>query len=214
MDTARARRPYRRALVVLVACLGLVVAACGGPNGLRSDTSGPSQAVGSSATAPVPEPAAGETTDSARSDSGTQGGEFGSATPPYVPADSRDAVDKRLAVTLGGRTTYIRNGGQILLSDGLAAEIFLDPYPPSALRSTMDVYLTRDGRALADGGVEVAYDMLAMGHGSVSAEAQNIGGGHYLLPLDYIMFGPWEQIVTIRIGLQRIRLPIIVVAYP
>lgn len=198
MDTALAPRPSGRAMAVLAACFGLVVATCG-----------------PSAIEPGPERAAGEAaSSSARPDSGTQGGEFGSAAPPYVPTDSRDVVDKRLAVTLGGETTYIKNGGQVVLGDGLVAGIYLDPYPPSALSSTMDVYLTRHGGALADGGVEVAYDMLAMTHGPFSAEAQKIGGGHYLVSLDYMEFGVWQQVVTIRIGLQRIRLPVLVAAYP
>lgn len=132
----------------------------------------------------------------------------------YVPEASKDAIDKRLAVVLDGQTTYIKNGGRVVLGDGLAAEIYLDPYPPSTLRSTMDVYLTRDGAALADGGVEIAYEMLAMAHGPFSAEAKKIGGGHYLVSLDYIMFGPWEQVLTVRIGLQRTHLPVLVVAYP
>ena len=133
---------------------------------------------------------------------------------PYVPADSVDSVDKRLGVTIDGKTTYLKNGGQVDLADGLAVELYLDPYPPAVLRSTMDVYVTRDGDPLTDSGVEIEYDMLAMAHGPFSAEAKKIGGGHYLVALDYYMFGPWEQIVTLRIGLQRIRLPVVVVAYP
>ncbi|MDO8483886.1 MAG: FixH family protein [Candidatus Limnocylindrales bacterium] len=125
-----------------------------------------------------------------------------------------ETTDKRLGVTLDGKTTYIKNGGQVVFDDGLVAEFYLDPYPPATLSSTIDVYLTRDGQALADGGVEIAYEMLAMGHGPFSAEAKKIGGGHYLVSLDYIMFGPWEQVITLRIGLQRIQLPILVVAYP
>lgn len=214
MDTARAPRPGGRTTAVLTVCLSLVLAACGGSSGLRGDTSGPPLADGPSATDSGPARLAGDGAISAPSSDGTQGGGSAGAAPPYVPAESRDAVDKRLAVRLDDRTTYLRNGGQVVLADGLATEIYLDPYPPSALRSTMDVYLTRDGRALADAGVGIDYDMLAMGHGPFSAEAKNIGGGHYLVSLDYIMFGPWEQVATIRIGLQRIRLPVIVVAYP
>ncbi len=210
MDAPRGPRPNGLAIAALAACIGLVVAACGGPNGLRNDAldRGPSDAT------PGSNRPDGSPFSSARVGSSTQGGELATAAPPYVPPGSRDTVDKRLAVTVDGQSVYITNGGQILLGDGLAVELYLDPYPPSALRSTLDVYLTRDGRALADAGVEIAYDMLAMAHGPFSVEAKKIGGGHYLIALDYIMFGPWEQTITIRIGLQRIRLPILVVAYP
>lgn len=197
MDTAHAPRPYRRAVPVLAACLGLVVAACG-----------------PSASEPGPGRTAGEEASSAASGSATPGGEFVSAAPPSVPAGSRDTVDKRLAVMLNGQTIYIKNGGQVVLGYGLAVEIYVDPYPPSALRSTMDFYLTRDGQGLADSGIGIDYEMLAMAHGPFSAEAKKIGGGHYLVTLDYIMFGAWEQNVTIRVGLQRIRFPVVVVAYP
>ena len=197
MGSSRAPRSSGRAGAVVAACFGLIVTACG-----------------LSASEPSPGRTAVEATRPARTDGGTQAGAFPSAAPPYVPAESRDAVDKRLAVVLDGQTTYIKNGGQVVLGDGLAAEIYLDPYPPSTLSSTMDVYLTLDGAPLADGGVEIAYEMLAMAHGPFSAEAKKIGGGHYLVSLDYIMFGPWEQVVTVRIGMQRIHLPVLVVAYP
>ncbi len=197
MGSARVARPSGRVIAAILACAGLIVAACG-PSASEAAPARPSvQAPGL-----------------ARTDSETQPGAPSSAAPPFVPADSTDAIDKRLAVVLGGTTTYIKNGGRVVLGDGLTAEIYLDPYPPSDLRSTVDVYLTRDGVAVVDAGVEMAYEMLAMAHGPFSAEAKNVGGGHYLIPLDYIMFGPWEQVVTFRIGLQRIHIPVLVVAYP
>lgn len=194
-------RPPWVAILSLVAILTLLIAACGTSTGIPRSPEASSGAPSKETARPTVAVSHGPGTTPA-------------AGSPTVPETSIDGVDKRLAVELAGDTIYLRNGGQILLGDGLAVEIFLDPYPPAVLRSTMDVYLTRDGRGIADGGVEVVFDMLAMGHNSVSAEGQNIGGGHFLLPLDYTMFGPWEQIVTIRIGLQRIHLPIIVVAYP
>ena len=197
METARAPRLSGRVIEVLAACFGLVVAACGPP-----------------ASEPGAGQAAGEPSAPARTESGVEVDAAASAAAAYVPDGSKDAIDKRLAVVLDGQTTYIKNGGRVVLGNGLTAEIYLDPYPPSTLRSTMDVYLTQDGAVLGDAGVEIAYEMLAMAHGPFSAEAKKIGGGHYLVSLDYIMFGPWEQVLTIRIGLQRIHLPVLVVAYP
>lgn len=192
---AAARRTGAFPVMALALASLLSAAACGGSPSLK--------------TTHTPPPAV----ESAASHLG--GSPIASASAPlHVPADSVDTVDRRLGVTIDGQTTYLKNGGQIVLGGGLAVELYLDPYPPAVLRSTMDVYVTRGGDPLTDGGVEIEYDMLAMAHGPFSAEAKKIGEGHYLVALDYIMFGPWEQIVTLRIGLQRIRLPVVVVAYP
>lgn len=133
---------------------------------------------------------------------------------PFVPAESIDTINKRLNVTLDGETTYIRNGGRVELGDGSAVEFYIDPYPPTALHSTMDIYLTHDGEPIPDASVDVEFDMLAMLHGPFISAAKDIGGGHHLVTLDYIMFGAWDQLVTIRIGLERIRIPVVIVATP
>ena len=88
------------------------------------------------------------------------------------------------------------------------------PIPPTTLHSVLDVYVTQDGEPLSDISVDVEFDMLSMLHGPFSATARDIGGGHHLATLDYIMFGAWDQFVTIRIGLERIRFPVVIVAYP
>jgi hypothetical protein len=211
VESPRPPRPSRVAWAALAVGLALVSAGCGEVGGPRAETFAPSRA-GEPSTVPTSQSGVGEGAGQASPGPGTSVEDASPA--PYVPADSIDAVAKRLAVVLGDRTIYIRNSGKVVLGDGLVAEIYLDPYPPSVLRSTIDVYVTRDGQAITDGGVEVRYDMLSMGHGPFSVEARKIGGGHYLISLDYIMFGPWEQVITIRIGLERIELPIIVVAYP
>ena len=192
---AATRRTGAFPVMALALASLLSAAACGGSPGIKTTDTPP----------PADESAAPHVGGSPIASSSAQ---------LHVPADSTDSVDKRLGVTIDGQTTYLKNGGQVVLGGGLAVELYLDPYPPAVLRSTMDVYVTRDGDPLTDGGVEIEYDMLAMAHGPFSAEAKKIGAGHYLVPLDYIMFGPWEQIVTLRIGLQRIRLPVVVVAYP
>jgi hypothetical protein len=132
----------------------------------------------------------------------------------YVLPESVDTVDKRLNVTLGGETTYIRNGGRLELGGDLAVEIYLDPYPPTALHSVVDLYLTREGEPVTDASIDVEFDMLSMAHGPFVATAKQIGGGHHLATLNYIMFGAWDQFVTIRNGLERIRFPVVIVAYP
>ena len=112
---------------------------------------------------------------------------------------------------LDGQTVYLRNGGRVILGDGLAVEIFADPYPQSLLRSTLDFYLTRAGSAVTGAGVGVDYDMLGMSHGPFSADATETGAGHYVVSLYYNGSGLWEQDITISISLQRIRIQVVVV---
>ena len=133
---------------------------------------------------------------------------------PHVPPESIDTEDKRLSVTVGGETVFIRNGGRVELGDDVAVEIYLDPYPPTTLHSVVDLYLTRDGEPVTDASIDVEFDMLAMVHGPFVATAKKIGAGHHLATLDYIMFGAWDQFVTIRQGLERVRFPVVIVAYP
>ena len=196
-----------RAVGVTIVTIALVMIACGsetdtGSGGADTGSNGSSmtpfvQVVDGLPTEPAAEPAGTPEPDQA-----------------YVPEDSIDTEDKRLNVTVGDKIVYIRNGGTVMLGDGLAAEIFVDPYPPSTLRTWVDFYLTQDGEPVEDASIGVDYDMLSMVHGPFSGPAEKLGGGHYLSQLNYIMFGAWDQTITIRIGLDRIKIPLVLVAYP
>lgn len=131
---------------------------------------------------------------------------------PWVPESS--VADSSSRVNVLEEQIFIRNGGEVVLDDGLAVELFLDPYPPTTLRSWLDFYLTKDGEPVTDASMGIEYDMLAMAHGSFWGEAEKLGGGHYLFTLDYIMYGAWDQLVTVRYGGRNYRLPVIIVAYP
>ena len=135
-----------------------------------------------------------------------------SDTDPWVPAESR--ADKSSRINVLDDQIFIRNGGEVRLGEDTAIEVFVDPYPPSTLTSWLDIYLTRDGEPVADASMGIEYDMLAMAHGPFWDEADNIGGGHYLFSLQYIMYGAWDQMITVRIGLERHRFPLVLVAYP
>jgi hypothetical protein len=131
---------------------------------------------------------------------------------PWVPEWSMADSSSRLNVL--EEQVFIRNGGQVMLEDGLAVELFLDPYPPTTLRSWLDFYLTRDGEPVTDASMGIEYDMFSMYHGPFWGEAEKLGGGHYLFTLDYIMYGAWDQLVTVRYGGRNYRLPVVIVAYP
>lgn len=206
------------------AVAAILVAACGGAPDAPAGGAGSVSPLATSEDSPraaLPSPSSEATLADVVSDG--LPGSGGSTVDPaagraadeaYVPESSIDAVEKRLNLTINGETIYIKNGGQVVLGDGLVAEIFVDPYPPSTLRSWLDIYLTQDGEPVTDASIGIEYDMLAMLHGPFWGEAEKLGGGHYLFILDYIMFGAWDQAVTIRMGLERIRFPVVLVAYP
>jgi hypothetical protein len=216
---AKASGWCRRLATLAAGLFALAWAGCGSPGGASTDTvnsaslspavataaetSEPAASIAASALAATPTPSATKAPETP-ADPGK----------PYVPAESVDTEIRRLTVNFENKRVNIKNGGKVMLGDGLAAEIFADPYPPTTLTVWVDLYLTHDGEPLADEGMGIDYDMLAMVHGPFWGEAENLGGGHYLFKLDYIMFGPWEQTVTIRIGLQRIRIPLIISAHP
>ncbi len=133
---------------------------------------------------------------------------------PGVDASSVVEAGQRLVVTVGDAQVGLKNGGIVRLGNGLTVALYLDPYPPTTLSSTLDVYLEQDGRPVDDGFVSVAYDMLAMEHGPFGANGKKIGGGHFLVALNYFMFGAWDQTLTLRAGTERVELPLIVIAHP
>ena len=120
----------------------------------------------------------------------------------------------RMITIVDDQDVHLRNGGHVLLSDELTVELFLDPYPPSTLRAWLDVYLTGAGGPVLDAEMLIDYDMLAMEHGPFSTVAENLGGGHYLFTIDYMMYGSWEQTVRIRVSDRSFRVPLLLVTHP
>ncbi len=131
-----------------------------------------------------------------------------------VPTSSIAPGRMRMIVVVDGEDVNLRNGGEVLFSDGLAIELFLDPYPPSTLRAWLDVYLTQDGVPVNDAELRIDYDMLAMEHGPFWADGEEIGGGHYLFTLDYFMYGAWDQLVRLRTGDRSVSVPLVLIAFP
>lgn len=134
---------------------------------------------------------------------------------PVVPAASI-AKDSRMDVLVRGRRIPLRNGGRVILGRDLTVELFLDPYPPTKLRAWLDLYVTRGRKAkpVTNASASMDYGMHYMYHGTFKASAKNVGRGHYLFTLNYLMYGGWDQLVTIRTGSKTYELPILVVASP
>ncbi len=206
----------RLRLAIIVGALGLLIvtAACSGATTASPTVAAPSEAQPAETSAV----AASVPADSIPAASASTAAPAVAASPqpkregPWVPEWS--VADSSSRVNVLDEQIFIRNGGQVVLDDGLAVELFLDPYPPTTLRSWLDFYLTKDGEPVTDASMGIEYDMLAMAHGSFWGEAEKLGGGHYLFTLDYIMYGAWDQLVTVRYGGRNYRLPVVIVAYP
>ncbi|MFQ5854341.1 MAG: hypothetical protein ACE5LU_01675 [Anaerolineae bacterium] len=135
---------------------------------------------------------------------------------PGVPASSIAGKDHRLEVIFKGERIALRNGGRVNFGDGLSMEVFVDPYPPTRLKAWLDLYLTQEpgGQPVTDAEIIMEYDMAFMYHGPFKAIGDNLGDGHYLFELDYIMFGAWDQGVEIRLPDKRYETVLIIIAYP
>lgn len=97
-----------------------------------------------------------------------------------------------------GKRVSMKNGGTIRLREGLVAEVFVDPFPTHTLTAWVDLYLhDGNGGEFKDVKVQIDYDMYSMGHGPFFTVADNSPNGHYTFRLDYVMFGPWMQILEI-----------------
>ncbi len=148
-----------------------------------------------------------------------QGVSYG-LTEPGVLESSVDAERNLLQIKLQGadrRRVSMKNGGTIRLREGLVAEIFVDPFPTHTLTAWIDLYLhDGDDSEFKDVKVIIDYDMLSMGHGPFFSVADKSPNGHYTFRLDYVMFGPWIQLLEIQDPEtdDEYRLEVIVVAVP
>lgn len=102
------------------------------------------------------------------------------------------------------------------LGDGLSMEVFVDPYPPTRLTTWVDLFLSRGpgGRPVSDAEVIMEYDMRFMYHGPFKVIGDNLGDGHYLFTLDYIMYGAWDQDLEIHLPGKTYETTVVIVAFP
>lgn len=181
----------------------LVVAACA-----RGSSPSVPDPVGAGTVAPLLAATAG----AAALSSGAESQAIGSQ--PAVPASSVGSKESRLDVVIDERTIPLRNGAKVFLGDDLAVEVFVDPYPPTTLRASLDLYLTRAGVPVTAAEVAIDYEMLYMGHGLLKAQGKNLRDGHYLASLEYLMYGAWGHLVKFRLPEKQYELSVVIVAYP
>ena len=141
------------------------------------------------ATATTPAPAATPVPTSGPDFRGVEPGSLG-------PEDG--LLQVRLQGAEQGKVSMV-NGGAIRLDDDLIAEVFVDPYPTDTLTAWLDLFLYRSsGEPVTDSRVVIDYDMFSMAHGPFFSLAEKSVDGHYLFRLDYIMFGPWGQLLQVK----------------
>lgn len=138
------------------------------------------------------------------------------STKVRIASGSVGPTDGRLGVIADGKRVPLRNGGRIELAGGLAAELFLDPYPPGRTRAWLDVHLFRakTGAAVTNAVADMSYDMTIMTMGRFSGTARNTGDGHYLYTADYSMYGDWTHTLRLKVGKVAYELAVQVAALP
>jgi hypothetical protein len=118
---------------------------------------------------------------------------------------------------LDGKRVNMKNGGAIRLTEGLVAEIFVDLFPVHTLTAWLDLFLhDGSGKPVTGSKVVIDYDMYSMGHGPFFSLADKSPNGHYTFRLDYVMFGPWIQLLEVRNPEtdETFHLEVVIVAVP
>ena len=117
---------------------------------------------------------------------------------------TNEPVDSRIDIIQNGVSNPISNGDSVQLTDDVQVEIFIAPYPPDSSSASMDLYLvTIGGEPVTDAEIRLEYDMLYMFHGASKIDANNLGNGHYLASLDFIMYGPWGFDIIMKLSDQE-----------
>lgn len=135
----------------------------------------------------------------------------GAATQPTAPAASGvTAPPQRTALWIEqrGNTQPFDNGGAVTVG-GIRVEVFVAPYPPQR-EGSVDLYFTEQatGAPIDTGTIAVSFDMY-MPHGQIRAEAQPMGGGHYLVPYKLVMPGEWRLDMRLSRGSEMATLSFI-----
>lgn len=118
-------------------------------------------------------------------------------------------TDPRLGFVIEGDAVAIANGGRVPLGEGKLAEVFLAPYPPD-WQTDLHLYLLNGGdfSPITDVEVDLVYEMTYMDHGIDKLAGTQVGDGHYVLPLSFVMYGDWnvDTIVDLpKEGKKRLR---------
>lgn len=117
---------------------------------------------------------------------------------PTTPVPtSRGKAFPMLGVELKGETMPIENGQRLPLGEGLFAEVFVVPFPPTP-ETDLHLFLFQGERPINGAEMRVVYDMIDMDHGALDKQiGREVEAGHYAAFLDMFMFGDWVADVAI-----------------
>ncbi|MDA1348283.1 MAG: hypothetical protein O3A47_05375 [Chloroflexi bacterium] len=111
-----------------------------------------------------------------------------------------EPISPRLGFVQNGEATALENGGRVPLGEGTVAEVFIAPYPPDW---QTDVHLfildSETFEPVTDVEVELEYEMVYMDHGIDGLPGTKVSDGHYVMPLDFLMYGDWSVDTTVQL---------------
>lgn len=96
-----------------------------------------------------------------------------------------------LGADVNGEEVPIENGQRVPLRDGVFAEVFVVPYPPTP-ETDLHLFLFQGQKPLKGAQIVAVYDMIDMDHGAKDRQiGREVEDGHYVIPLDLFMWGDW-----------------------
>ena len=128
------------------------------------------------------------------------------------PVEER-RVEAWIGYVQGDQVVRISNGGVVPFGD-MEIEFRVVPFPPTQFDVDAELIITGPNRQPVDVRIEAWYDMIFMTHGQPTADVETIGPGHYRLPLDLFMFGPWVVKASVSETASSDLPPLIIYVWP
>jgi hypothetical protein len=100
-----------------------------------------------------------------------------------------------LRLVVRGLPQIYANGSEMTISGNLRGRIAVGAFSDTPNHRSMDIFVyTGDGnsRPVLNLAVQATAHMPGMTEGSFQQVARAVGDGHYLLPLQFAMAGPWQ----------------------
>lgn len=134
---------------------------------------------------------------------------------PELSGTGEIKISPRLGFVDGKQAVAMENGGRVPLGEGRIAEVFLSPYPPD-WQTDLHLFLLDNVtfEPIEDLDVQLDYEMVYMDHGTSSSLGSKLAEGHYLVPLDFLMYGDWNVEVRLDLPEGRKRLEFVVKFFP
>ena len=124
------------------------------------------------------------------------------------PRENDARFFRGLGFVEGEQMLKIDNGSRVPVGEDKLVEVFLSPNPPD-WRTDLHLFLLdkETFEPIEDLDVLLDYDMIFMNHGTLSSLGSKVADGHYLIPLDFLMYGDWNVEVRLDLpeGMERLK---------